>query len=84
MEPHIKRGAFVLVQENLDLVDIALAIAANDEATIQKHIQEANLSKGDEESFEAWKQEKTFFNFIIIQPFVVAQKFVKLNPAPMN
>ncbi len=84
MEPHIKRGAFIIVNECLDLAKVAFAIATNHKEEIQKHLQDSLICKGDEESLKVWREEKTFFNFIIVQPYVVAQKFVDLKPAPRN
>lgn len=84
MEPHIKRGGFVLISPTLDLAETAHAIAANNEALIQQHITNGLLNKGDQESYTTWKEEKIFFHFIVVSPFVVAQKFVELNPPPKN
>jgi hypothetical protein len=79
MEPHVKRGAFFLIDSELDLASVALAIAQNDENKIAKLIDDKKIVRPDLNDLENWKKYKTFFRFIIVQPFVIAQKLTDLE-----
>ena len=81
MEPHVKRGGFVLVDTKLDLAEVALLIEINDEASILALIQSSLLVKSQTSDIEAWRREKRFFRFLIVQPFVVAQYYEKVGPS---
>ena len=79
LEPHIKRGAFIVIHEELNLAHTAQLIAANDEATITDYIAKGWLYRASEKDIPTWKHDKSFFHFIIVQPFVIAKKFIDLK-----
>lgn len=78
MEPHIRSSSFLYLAEGLQLAEVAHKMATNDTEAIQKLLTEEKLVKADVESYQQWRQEKVFFNFLIIQPFVLGQKAVAL------
>ncbi|MEO5667365.1 MAG: DUF2288 family protein [Bdellovibrionota bacterium] len=80
LEPHVKRGSFILVSTNLDLAEVALKIETNDTAYMSGLIESGLLVKSTEADLKDWRRDKRFFKFLIVQPFVVAQ-FVILPPA---
>lgn len=84
MEPHIKSASFLYLAEDLDLAEVAHKMAMNDTESIQKLLTEEKLVKADLESYEQWRTEKVFFNFLIIQPFVLGQKAVALADSTVN
>jgi|GEM_PF-2317419 len=79
LEPHIRRGAFLVVHEELDLAHVAQMMAANDDQNIANFIAKGWILKASAEDMKKWKEEKAFFHFIIIQPFVLAKKFIELK-----
>jgi hypothetical protein len=78
MEPHIRATSFLYLSEEMDLAETAHKMALNDAEAIQELLSSERLVKADLESYENWKNEKVFFNFLIVQPFVLAQKAVAL------
>ena len=84
MQPHITRGAFLVVHNELDLVDVAYASAANDEGQIKEWFNNNLLSKASEDCYAPWRAKKVFFQFLIVQPFVVAKMAVSLNAEEAN
>jgi len=79
MEPHVRRGAFVLVSSKLDLAEVALKMEDNDQAHLSSLIESGLLTKSAPEHLDVWRKEKRFFKFLIVQPFVIAQ-YLELPP----
>lgn len=84
MEPHVQRGAVVVIDESLDLATVGIMLAQDDKAGVEDLIARQLLTKASPLEFEAWRREKRFFRILIIQPFVVAQHFVALAPEQAN
>ena len=80
MEPHLKRGAVIVIDEELDLAQVGLWLARDNKEEISKLIEAQLLTKASPLDFEAWRREKRFFKILIVQPFVVAQNFTALSP----
>lgn len=79
LEPHIKRGALFVVLDDLNLAHTAQLMAENNSTAVKDYLAKGWLKKASESDLKKWKEEKAFFNFIIVQPFVVAKKFVQLK-----
>jgi len=84
LEPHLKRGGVILVDEGLDLAETGLLLARDDKAAVAKLVEEHRLMKAFPLELETWRREKRFFNILIVQPFVLAQHFVSLAPQAAN
>jgi hypothetical protein len=83
MEPHIKRGAVLVVEEGLSIADVGLKLATDNKTAVAALLADQKLSKASHLEFEQWRQHKQFFKILIIQPFVLAQNYVSLNtPLP--
>jgi len=80
MEPHLKRGAVILVDPTLDLAEVGLMLAQDDRPAVESLLQQQLLEKASMRDFEAWRRDKRFFRILIVQPFVLAQDFVALSP----
>ena len=73
--PHAKRDAVVVVNENLDLVDVGVAIATDNVPTVQRWIQEAMIAKPSSEQLTDWNQNTDKrFQTLIVQPYVLVQE----------
>ena len=73
--PHAKRDALVLVAEQLDLIDVGVAIASDDVAIVQNWISEALIAKPSLDQLSDWNSDRTKrFNTLIVQPFVLVQE----------
>ena len=74
ISPHANRGSGVVVDQSLDLVDVGVAIATDDVATVNHWIAEALLEKPSPFQLEIWDQTaKKYFKSLIVQPFVLVQ-----------
>lgn len=73
--PHAKRGGLVLVDPQLDLLEVAIAVARDDSERVERWMGAGQLSKPSEEQLEAWQKEVgERFRVAIIQPYVLAQR----------
>jgi hypothetical protein len=75
LQPHAKRDAIIVVKEELDLPEVAVAIAQDNTASVQKWIGDRSIAKPSSQQLTTWNQtpEKLFVT-LIVQPFVVIQE----------
>jgi hypothetical protein len=79
LEPHVRRGAVILVDASLDLAETALLMAENQHLKVKTLLDQGLLTKASPADLDLWRQEKAFFEFIVIQPFVVGKRFLNLK-----
>lgn len=73
--PHVKRDALVVVNPDLDLLDVGVAIASDNVSSVQRWISEALIAKPSPEQLSDWNQNRTKkFDTIIVDPFVLVQE----------
>lgn len=81
LSPHADRGAVVLVDRNLDLAEVGVAIAMDDVATVNHWMAEALLAKPSPQQIEVWEQSVgKQFQSLIVQPFVLVQESPAIAP----
>jgi hypothetical protein len=70
--PHAQRDAVIVVSESLPIVDVGVALAKDDVASVQNWIAEQLIHKPSVEQLSNWnsKPEKKF-QALIVQPFVL-------------
>jgi hypothetical protein len=72
--PHARRDAVVIVNPDLDLVDVGVAIASDNVPTVQRWISEQLIYKPSSEQLSDWGSDRTRrFNALIVQPYVLVQ-----------
>lgn len=72
---HIKRGAVVVVDAELQLLDVAIAVAKDDAATVQGWIASARLKNPTQEQIETWEKSPNLpFVSVIVRPYVLVQE----------
>ncbi|MBD2230586.1 DUF2288 family protein [Phormidium tenue FACHB-1052] len=75
ISPHANRGAVVVVDPQLDLVEVGMAIATDNTAAVNHWIAEALITKPSPLQLEVWDQAaKKQFQSLIVQPFVLVQE----------
>ena len=75
LEAHAKRGGLILVDPRLDLVDVAVAVAADDTGRVEGWMARRQLLKPTQNQIELWRQETDErFTVVIVQPYVLAQR----------
>lgn len=73
--PHVQRDAVVVVANELDLLDVGVAIALNNVSTVQHWISEQLLAKPSTIQMSNWNGDRTKrFNSLIVQPYVLVQE----------
>jgi hypothetical protein len=84
LAPHHARGALVLADGAVDLLDVAVAIATDDSAAVGGWMGAGQLVKASEPMAAAWAEGSPWFQVVIVQPFVVAQVLAEAGPEPLQ
>jgi hypothetical protein len=75
LAPHQARGALLLLAPSVDLLEVAEAMAADDSARVAgwlKGGQLARVTAAEAETLEG--TEDLRFQFVVVQPWVLAQR----------
>jgi len=71
--PHYERQALFLVSGGVDLLDAAVAVVEDDSASVAAWLAQGMLARPTDDEADAWADEPdTRFEFLIVQPYVVA------------
>jgi len=77
--PHAKRDAVLVVDPQLDLLDVGVAIANDNTTSVENWINRQLLTKPSLVKLGEWNNERSKqFKTLIIQPYVLIQE---KNPA---
>jgi hypothetical protein len=75
LAPHARRDSVIVVMPGLGVVDVGVAIANDDTATVQHWISEGLIAKPSSAQLSAWNQDETCrFSALIVQPYVLIQE----------
>ncbi|MEL6604878.1 MAG: DUF2288 domain-containing protein [Cyanobacteria bacterium J06614_10] len=74
LKPHVQRDAVVVVNEQLDLADVGVAIASNNTQAVQRWITEQLIVKPDADQLVTWSSQNKRFTSLIVQPYVLVQE----------
>ena len=73
--PHVKRDSVLVVANELNLVDVGVAIANDNLTSVQHWISEQLLQKPSETQLSDWNSNlQKRFNTLIVQPYVLIQE----------
>ncbi len=71
---HLQRDAIIVVADELDLIDVGVAVAEDNKKLVEKWIAASQLGKPNEQQLESWEREpETPFQMLIVQPFILIQ-----------
>jgi len=74
LKVHLQRDAIIIVAAELDLIEVAVAVAEDDKTRVETWIAAAQLVKPITEQLENWEQEPdNRFQMLIVQPFILIQ-----------
>lgn len=74
LAPHARRGGLILVDAQLDLIDVALAVALDDSASVREWMERRQLAKPTEAQIDSWQDDtEERFTIVIVQPYVLVQ-----------
>ncbi|VEP15101.1 Uncharacterized conserved small protein [Hyella patelloides LEGE 07179] len=72
--PHAKRDAVVVINEQLDLLEVAEAIALDETSLVSNWIAEKLIAKPSNAQLTEWNSNpQAEFTAAIVQPFVIIQ-----------
>ena len=74
LSPHADRDAIVVVDPGLDLVDVGMAIATDNVASVQRWIGEQLIAKPSATQMASWGRDRAKrLKTLIVQPYVLVQ-----------
>ena len=77
---HVARDAVIIADEQLDLVDVGMALATNDTTTVDEWIRLGKLQKPSTEDVSRWSiMTNLTFASVVVRPFVLIHR-PKLPP----
>jgi hypothetical protein len=76
LKPHHERGAVFMLSDQLNLVEVATAIAKDDVGKVKSWLESKEMRQISEEEVELWEKmdREKIVNFLIVQPYVIIQK----------
>lgn len=74
LERHFARGVVVAVNPGIDLIDVALCIANDDKAAMEKWFDGGTVRRTETADAEAWVKTQPLFWVVVIAPWVVIQE----------
>ncbi len=74
LAPHFARGALLVATPDLDLLDVAVAIALDDTTRVSAWLGSGRLRKPSDAEGAAWAAAPPAFQAVILQPWVLAQR----------
>jgi len=71
---HLQKDAIILVEDSLDLVDVAVDVANDNKDQVSLWIAAGKLKKPSKELIDQWEaQQESPFRMLIAQPYILAQ-----------
>jgi hypothetical protein len=75
LRAHLARGAVVIVDPSLDLLEVGEAVARDDKGRVEDWITRGLLRKPSLETIEAWsKVTGLAWTTLVVQPFVLLRE----------
>ncbi len=72
---HVARDAVIIVDVQLDLVDVGVALATNDTTAVDAWIQSGKLQKPSKDDLSRWSiMTNLTFASVVVQPFVLIHR----------
>ena len=73
LERHFARGVVIVIDENLDLPNIAEKMACDDASFIQKMIQQNKIHTPTDQEALLWSSNQQEFWAVVVAPYVLIQ-----------
>lgn len=74
LEPHHARGVVVQAAASLDLVEVGMALIADDKVQVEAWMNQGELGPVAEEDAHAWHHAQVSVWALVIAPWVLVQK----------
>ena len=73
LQRHYARGVVLCVDNELDLIDVALHFIQDDQAAVKKLMDNGQLAAADDDDARNWHQSNTELWAVVIAPWVLVQ-----------
>ena len=85
LRAHLTRGAVIVVDASLDLLEVGEALASDDKARVAAWIEGGLLGKPSLETIERWSRtEGPAWVILIVQPFVLLREGLDATVRPRD
>lgn len=74
LERHFARGVLITVGRELDLIEVAAAMARDDKAAVQTWLTAGTLRRTGADEAEQWARRDTEFWSVVVAPWVLVQE----------
>ena len=74
LERHFARGVVVRVAGDLDLVEVALAMARDDKTAVEGWLAQGRIARASAEDGQTWHAEQSRFWAVVAAPWVLVQE----------
>lgn len=74
LRAHLERGGLIIVDRELELVEVGVAVAADDAAAIQRWITDGKLAKPSADQIATWNAAGRQFRMLIVSPYILIQE----------
>lgn len=74
LEPHFARGAVIVVDPALDLVQVAQCVVADDKQAVAAWLESGQLRRAETEQAEDWRARDPQLWAVVTAPWVLVQE----------
>ncbi len=74
LQRHFARGLLISVASDLDLVEIAAAMVADDKAAIESLTQSGKVARTNDREAKKWEIHRPLFWSVVVPPWVLVQE----------
>lgn len=74
LEPHFARGAVIVVAPDLDLVEVAGRVAADDKPAVSAWLEQGRLQRAEPRHAEDWSARNPQLWAVVTAPWVLVQE----------
>jgi len=82
LERHFARGVVVAVNPGIDLIDVAVCMANDDKAGLEKWFDAGTVRRAEAADAEAWVKTQPLFWAVVLAPWVVIQEIDESAESP--
>lgn len=74
LQPHFARGVIILVEEKLDLLDVAAEFVKDNKPQVEEWLRNGDIGRVSDRQAKTWALEKPVMRSVVAAPWVLAQK----------
>lgn len=67
-------GGVIVVQDGLDLVEVAMRIAQDDKAAVAAWLESGSIGRASDEQARAWLEQDAELWAVVVKPWILVQR----------